>query len=194
MDATDIPLWVPLLVAGLGLLGTLAGGLGGVVIASKMAKEREDVAWTRERQREQERWDREDRNRTFEHRRTAQVEFYEALRSLATIAHDYGMGTLDEARLPEGWEEEAFRRLQYLRIYSSPHVVALAMKAYDAAWQCGRAGAGVGVSRGPYSGLHDPARAKQYDDFHANWAAYNEAEWALLQAIRDDLLAAPTGT
>lgn len=63
------PLWVPLFVAGLGLLGTIVGALGGVVITQRRSDEREQAAWDREMQRE--RWSREDEARTFEQRREA---------------------------------------------------------------------------------------------------------------------------
>ncbi|MDQ2790066.1 MAG: hypothetical protein M3Y73_10250 [Actinomycetota bacterium] len=43
------PLWVPLLVAVLGLLGTGGGALAGVLITQRRSDRRETAAWTCER-------------------------------------------------------------------------------------------------------------------------------------------------
>lgn len=75
----QIPLWVPLLVAALGVLGTLAGSLGGVLITQRRSDRREERASQRERDREADRWRREDQVRTFENRRSAYQELYEQL-------------------------------------------------------------------------------------------------------------------
>ena len=69
------PLWVPLLVAAMGLIGTVAGTVGGVLVTQLMANKREQANWTRELRREQTRWSREDQTMTFEHRRVAYVDF-----------------------------------------------------------------------------------------------------------------------
>lgn len=65
---SQTPLWVPLVVAGLGLLGAVCGTIVGVLITQRRSDRREQVAWNRERERERERWAREDAMRTFEHR------------------------------------------------------------------------------------------------------------------------------
>jgi len=62
------PVWVPLVVAIL--------GLGGVLISQVLAGRREDARWQRERAREQDRWDREDSARSYEHSRAAYVAFF----------------------------------------------------------------------------------------------------------------------
>ena len=72
------PLWVPLVVAGLGLLGTAVAGLGGVWITQRRADKRETVAWDRQQERERAQWAREDAARTFEFRRSAYADFYQA--------------------------------------------------------------------------------------------------------------------
>jgi hypothetical protein len=41
------PLWVPLLVAGLGLLGTIIGTVSGVLITQRRSDRRELAAWER---------------------------------------------------------------------------------------------------------------------------------------------------
>jgi hypothetical protein len=69
-----------LVVAGIGVTGTLLAGLAGALIANRHAKAREALAWDRDRQREQERWGREDRERTFDARREALEDFHEGTR------------------------------------------------------------------------------------------------------------------
>jgi hypothetical protein len=59
------PLWVPLVVAVIGLVATIVG----VIITQRRSDRREKIAWERERERERERWAREDAARTFELRR-----------------------------------------------------------------------------------------------------------------------------
>jgi hypothetical protein len=68
---SSTPVWVPVVVAGLAVVGTLAG----VLVTQRWSDRREASAWTRERQREQERWAREDEARTFEHRRQAYLDW-----------------------------------------------------------------------------------------------------------------------
>ena len=46
------PSWLPLAVAGIGVLGTLAGGIAGALIAQRWADRRDDKAWARERARQ----------------------------------------------------------------------------------------------------------------------------------------------
>ncbi|KXX60281.1 hypothetical protein AZG88_38225 [Rhodococcus sp. LB1] len=72
------PLWVPLVVAAIGLITTVTG----VVVTQILANRRERASWNRDLQREQVRWTREDQRLTFEQRRTAYVEFYESLRRM----------------------------------------------------------------------------------------------------------------
>lgn len=60
------PLWVPLVVAALGFVGTLGGTLGGVLITQRSA-ERELENRANDAERERARWAREDESRTFEH-------------------------------------------------------------------------------------------------------------------------------
>jgi hypothetical protein len=81
------PLWVPLVVAVLGLLGTGGAAIAGVLITQRRSDEREKIAWERERDRERDRWAREDAARTFELRRENYVALYEAVDGLST---EYG--------------------------------------------------------------------------------------------------------
>jgi hypothetical protein len=75
---------VPLIVAGLAALGTLAG----VLVTQRWSDRREAITWARERQREQERWAREDEARTFEHRREVYLDFYVAVKAMARKARE----------------------------------------------------------------------------------------------------------
>lgn len=88
------PLWVPLVVAALGFVSTVVG----IVVTQIMANRRERASWQRDTDREQQRWQREDQARTFEHRHTAYVEFYEALRAMMLRVYDHGMGLSDEGK------------------------------------------------------------------------------------------------
>jgi len=54
------PLWLPLAVAGIGLLGTIVGTVTGVLIAQRRSDRREREVWQRERDRERQLWAHED--------------------------------------------------------------------------------------------------------------------------------------
>ena len=162
------PLWVPLLIAGLGLLGTVVAGLGGVLLTQRRADRREREAWERETERERERWAREDAARTFEQRRDATVDFYESLREMARDAYDHGIGLSESEKLPWDWQMPTFRKLQHLRVYGSPDVVDAASEAYSRAWRWG----------------HETTRGSGGSELEEE---YDEAESILLAAIRKDL-------
>ena len=103
------PLWLPLAVAGIGLLGTIIGTVTGVLIAQRRSDRREREAWQRERDRERQLWAREDALRNFEQRRDTYVSFYETLRKTVLKVYDHGMGLSapppaeDEGELPFEW-------------------------------------------------------------------------------------------
>jgi hypothetical protein len=169
------PLWVPLLVASLGIVGTVAGTVSGVVYAQRQADRRDALSWERERKREEQRWAREDLARTFEHRRNAYVEFYESLRDTTFMIYNHKMGLSQPV---EGQDEPPFdfqlptyRKLQHLEVYATPFVVQPAKDAYDAAWKWG-----VG------------ARFDQVDEkCAAHQQRYDELEIVLLDTVRMDL-------
>lgn len=162
------PLWVPLVVAALGLISTVVG----IVVTQIMANRREHASWQRDTDREQKRWQREDHSRTFEHRRTAYVEFYEALRAMMQRAYAHGLGLSDEGNeLPEGWQTDAFEAARRLEVYASPDVSAKASVAYSATWQWG----------------HATRHGRDDDAFYENQDVADIAQIALLQAIRADL-------
>jgi hypothetical protein len=156
----------------MGLLGTVAAGVAGVLITQRRSDRREDNAWQRERRRERERWAREDEARTFEHRREAYVEFYESLKTMARLAYDHGFGFTGEPALPQDWHAATFQKLQRLSIYATPLVARAASAAYGAAWQWGH--------YAPYDNPDD-------DVFHERQEAYDAAEIEVLQSIRQDL-------
>ena len=116
-SAGTTPLWVPLLVAAIGVAGTLIAGIAGTLIAQRWADQRDDKTWAREREREQERWRREDEARTFEHRREAFEECYQAVKALARRAYNHGYGFDGTPELPFDWNAAAFAKLQRLGIY-----------------------------------------------------------------------------
>src|SRR4051794_25875021 len=115
------PLWLPLVVAGLGLLGTIVGTIGGVLVAQRRADQRESVNWSRERERERAIWSREDAARTFEHRREAYTDFYEAVRAMASRASTAVYGS-SRFELEFDWFQPTYEKLQHLRVYATPSV------------------------------------------------------------------------
>ncbi|PND54339.1 hypothetical protein CRM90_28415 [Mycobacterium sp. ENV421] len=131
------PLWVPLVVAGLGLVGTAVAGLGGVWFTQRRADKREAATWARETEREQARWVREDAARTFEFRRSAYVELYRAAFTVFMLAMTY-MGAA--AQLGEDSDDpevvnryaEMQRALEAIQIYGSFRVLALAERTQSA--------------------------------------------------------------
>jgi len=174
---TSTPLWVPLVVAGIGLVGTILGTIAGVLITQRRSDRRESEAWIRERERERERWAREDLLRNFEHRREVYTTFYETLREMARTAYGHGMGLSEpppdeaEGELPFEWNMLAARQHERLRVYASPEVLAAADDAYNACWRWGH------LSR---HGNDDEAFYDRQDTFNA-------AELIFYDAIRRDL-------
>lgn len=165
------------MVAAIGLLGTIAGTIAGVIITQRRSDRREHVAWIRERDRQRELWAREDELRNFEHRRDAYVNFYDSLRRMVRSAYDHGMGLSDpppqeaEGELPFEWNQEAGRQLEHLRIYASPTVLAAADAAYDACWRWG----------------HATRHGSDDDLFYERQEEFDSAELILYDAIRRDL-------
>ena len=170
---TTTPLWVPLVIAGLAILGTIGGTVAGVLITERRSDRREETNWNRERDRERQRWQREDEARTFDHRRVAYSDFYESLRSMARRVYDYGMGLSlnDEGELPFDWQLPTFDRLQHLQLYATPSVAEAASDAYSAAWKWG----------------HEASPGVDDAEFYRRQDEYNVAEIKLLALIREAL-------
>ncbi|MEE3852781.1 hypothetical protein VZC37_20750 [Gordonia sp. LSe1-13] len=163
------PVWVPLVVAALGFVSTVAG----IVVTQMLAHRRESASWARETQREQERWEREDQRLTFEQRRIVYVDFYEALRRMTLLAYNHGMdlGDSTAAELPWDWQTEAAEACRRLEVYASPEVSAAALEAYKNAWSWG----------------HGTLRGRDDSQFYAAQELVDQAQIDLLQAIRADL-------
>ncbi|MFI9643947.1 hypothetical protein ACIG87_28525 [Micromonospora sp. NPDC051925] len=164
------PLWVPLLVAAMGFFGTVAAGVGGVLLTQRHTAHREKVAYERERERERERWARDDQARTFEHRREAYAKFYEELSTLWRKARENAFEGGEP--LPNSWGESAFPKLYELSLYASAEVASVAHnslgKVREVAW----------IS---YKGHGS-------DAFQEGQQRYFELEKRLLNSMRLDLL------
>jgi hypothetical protein len=177
---TSIPLWVPLVVAILGLIGTAGGAIAGVIITQRRSDARDKLTWERDRDRERERWAREDAARTFEQRRDAYSDFYESLRDMGRTVYDYGMGlpglpvgpgSPEGPHLPFDWNRATFRKLQHLGLYASSEVANAAAEAYSICLAWGKAS----------------AHGRDDADFYEYQEANERATDFLLTAIRSDL-------
>jgi len=165
-------MWVPLVVAGIGVAGTLAAGIAGALMAQRWARQREETAWARERARERERWAREDEARTFELRREVFEEFYQAVKALARRAYDHGYGFDDTPELPFDWHADAAAKLTRLGLYADRRVAGAASAAYSAAWTWGQ--------HTKYDDPDDP-------EFYERQEKFDKAEHELLTLIRQAL-------
>jgi hypothetical protein len=154
------PLWVPLLVAALGLIATVSGTLMGAWVTAVRADRREDLRWERERAKEREAWAREDAQRTFEQRRTCYIEFEECLRSTALCIHNAGY-SLGPA-LEFNWQFPLYERLLRLRVFASPEVAEAADSAYNALYRWGN---------GPVT-IDSPAYHDREESYDAAQAEY----------------------
>lgn len=166
---TTTPLWVPLVVAGLGVLGTVVGTIAGVLITQKRSDRREQANWNRERERERERWEREDAQRTFEQRRMVYVEFYESLQDMARQAYEFDIGVSEAEEIPFEFDPPLFYRLQNLRVYATLAVTKAAENGYLACvrWHSDVGGDGEADDEG--------------------MAKYHESEQVLYREMRRDL-------
>lgn len=124
----NTPMWLPLVVAAVGIVGTLSG----VWLTSHLAHKREAISWTRQQEQEKTRWAREDAARTFEFRRSAYVAFYEAAFDALLLIAVY-MGKVARLEVDADADAEVTGRdadlqkaLDAIRIYGTPRVLALA--------------------------------------------------------------------
>jgi len=166
------PLWVPIVVAAIGVAGTLIAGIAGTLVAQRWADRRDDKTWARERLREQERWRREDEARTFEHRREAFEECYQAVKALARRAYDHGYGFDDTPELPFDWAADAFAKLTRLGLYVDRRSYIAAERAYDAA-----------CSWGQHTKYNDP----DDPEFYERQQKFDDAEFDMLVLMRQAL-------
>jgi hypothetical protein len=171
-NVSSTPVWVPLVVAGIGVAGTLTAGIAGSLVAQGWTRQREEKAWARERARERERWAREDEARTFELRREVFEEFYQAVKAMARRAYDHGYGFDDTPELPFDWHADAAAKLTRLGLYADRRVAVAASAVYGAAWTWGQ-----------HTKHDDPDDPK----FYERQEKFDEAEYALLTLIRQAL-------
>lgn len=170
------PIWVPLVVAVLGLVATLGGTLGGVIVAQRAADLRERESRAEQTRQERLRWAREDEARTFEQRRDAYIGFYEALRETVwTLNRAFDQGA-DPAQLSSTVKWDALRyRLHRVEMYGSDGIVALAQRAHEitSVW-------GSSIRRSP----DDPNRVLHDEDL--SYEADGSPD-TFIQAVRKEL-------
>ncbi|MCV7307209.1 hypothetical protein [Mycobacteroides immunogenum] len=179
LSVNTTPYWVPLVVGVIGVLGTIIGTIGGVLITQRQSDSREAAARRHELEREQARWAREDSARTFKQRSAAYVDFYRASVAAGELITIYSLGRrrgVDEDELPNLWEatvEELFT----LQIYATPRVAELAGEARELYEQTVRAVLAWRID-------HDDEDGEKIDRIAERWEL---AVDKLLVAIRNDL-------
>jgi hypothetical protein len=129
------PIWVTLLVAILGLIGTAGGAITGLVITQRRSDIREKAAWHRERERERERWAREDAARTFDLRRDQYVAFYGAADRYFEVLFDrYRSLPIEDSKSLDERRRQAWTAmvgaLETLSVYASDSVLPLAVYVF----------------------------------------------------------------
>jgi hypothetical protein len=154
------PLWVPLAVAGLAVVGTLAG-----VIFTQMWNSRIDERrWARESERLREAQAREDVNRTYEHRRAAYVDFLQELARLESLYTDEDRQPIEPPRGDSPVFKGLYERHSAVRVYGT-------YEAQRAAFRC----------------LDSFIEAAVHPDQAGHIGALYEAEDKYLEQIRKDL-------
>jgi len=123
------PLWVPLVVAAIAVIGTLAG-----VTSTQIWNSRNEARrWARENDRLREVHAREDRNLTYEHRRAAYVEFQQELDRL--------MDVLQSNKVPILYGDRVYAELNHrwgpIRVYGTFEADSLAFESMDILQQWG---------------------------------------------------------
>ena len=112
------PLWVPLLVAGIAVIGTLSG----VVFTQVWNSRLEERRLARENDRLREVQAREDLNRTYEHRRAAYVEFRQEFVRIADLLR----GNREPIAHDGPFFDELFNRWTLISVYGTFEADALA--------------------------------------------------------------------
>jgi hypothetical protein len=119
------PIWVPLVVAFL--------GLAGILLTQHLANRRQDAQWQRERQREQAVWAREDAARSYEHRRDSYVAFIKEFNRLLDTYNDAAKERgLANARFPRDFLDSLDDHLVQIRIFGTQEAWKLAAEAEQA--------------------------------------------------------------
>ncbi|BBX91369.1 hypothetical protein CQY21_15120 [Mycolicibacterium boenickei] len=147
-----------------------AGALFGVWLTQRRADRRDDATFAREVKRERERWQREDEARTFENRRVAYVEFYEAVRRMQVLVEELAMGYTET--LSDDWQTDAWEKLQHLAIYGTLDTGYIAARTFRITLEWGHRTGYRSFGRDEYSESEKPVE---------------DAKGQLLTAIRADL-------
>jgi hypothetical protein len=113
------PLWVPLAVAVIAIVGTLAG----VVFTQIWNRRLEERRWARENNRVREAQAREDLNRTYEHRRVAYVEFQQEIDRLTGLLHN----NREPFALDDALFDQLGQRWTPIRVYGTNDADLLAL-------------------------------------------------------------------
>jgi len=123
---TTTPVWVPLVVAFL--------GLGGVLAAQLVANHREDVRWRRERERENTTWGREDAARSYEHRRNAYVDFVKIFHDrwrVFVLAQEAAKVRNGDNDAPIDFLEPLYDRLVQIQVFGTKEAEELAQNVLN---------------------------------------------------------------
>ena len=116
--------WVPLLIAVLGLLSTLAG----VIFTQLWNSHLETSRWKHERNRQFEVDSREDKNRTYEHRREAYVDFLRELERLRRAYTDRS----NPPKPPPATFDALWDLWTVVMVYGTPEAQGLVQQCGDA--------------------------------------------------------------
>jgi hypothetical protein len=118
------PLWVPLVVAVVAVLGTLSG----VIFTQLWNSRLDEKRWKRETQRLSEAQAREDLNRTYEHRRVAYIDFLEEFDRLLGEYEDYDRKRINNPDYLNPILSTLGQRLAVIAIYGTHESEDLAHK------------------------------------------------------------------
>lgn len=122
--------WLAISVAAIGFTGSIFGALaalGGVILTQRRSDRRENVAWERERRREYARWEREDASRTFDLKREAYIEYFDAIgRYRDELSRTRGERGAPSRTRFYGFEQELSLARTKIDIYGSPKIKFLA--------------------------------------------------------------------
>jgi hypothetical protein len=118
------PLWVPLVVAGIAVIGTLAGVIFTQVWNSRLEERRS----ARERDRLREAQAREDMNRTYDHRRAAYVDFLQELDRLMNLLHP---SNREPITYGDPVYDELSNRWTLITVYGTEEADSLAYRCLD---------------------------------------------------------------
>ena len=160
MPPNSVPLWFPIAIAVIGAVGVVSGGL--------LQAWRDDRRWKRERDREQERWHREDDNRWFEVRVKTYTSFFDAIEEMSgSLTHGQIIRT--EKNLNQLMREAA-RELNHLRWVAGP-------RARAAAFLYWRMLSGIAMMRRYDQGSHGHDEGSQEKDDHRRALISMEPAW-----------------